>query len=464
MKKFSYLLIAEMLGLSATLQAEDVVLSTFEDGDNGLINNTPWYDAGLYDQQPGVMANPLTDGLNTSSKCFGMVKKDMAGAWWGAWTFLDLATPITITEENKYFKMMVYRSSKCGGTTIGWNTNEGDCWLNSKDVSEYGVWQDMVWDLTDKIGTELKTIVLLHYDWDGQNTPQSTLYFDNLVLSSDPLPRGVTLMDGTGFGFGFEDESEMNKWVAKVEINDTENNAYSIVDNPYPEDDLNTSAKAMRFDKGDVTWWHGGPHFELNGLIQLGADLGLQYLHVAVAIPPTAFDETGMCTIQTSAWDHLGKESETKHLLFEGQENKWNDLVFELTQELNYLQKLAVRFDIRKDAEDEYINSPAGTFYVDAIEINADENPRTSIKNDAGGTGMVEKAKVQKSYVLLNNGSKDARVVVSEDTVLEIGAMNGAVVRQVEVNAGDVVYVNTLAPGMYYIKAKGEKAVVLVVK
>lgn len=463
MKKISYLLMAGMLGLSATVQADDVVLSTFEDGDNGLVNNTPWYDAGLYDQQPAIVTNPLTDGINTSSKCFGMVKKDMAGAWWGAWTFFDLATPVTITEETKYFKMMVYRSSKCGGTTIGWNTNES-AWLNSMNVNEYGVWQDIVLDLTDKIGTELKTIVLLHYDWDGQNTPQAELLFDNFVLSSDPLPRGVTLMDGTDFGFGFENESQMNKWVAHVEINDTENNAYSIVDNPYPEDALNTTAKAMRFDKGDVTWWHGGPHFELNGLIQLGADLGLQYLHVAVAIPETAFDESGICTIQTSAWDHLGKESETKHLLFEGQENMWNDLVFDLTEELNYIQKLAVRFDIRKDANDEYINSPAGAFYVDAIQIDTNGDLRSEIVGDAGGTGMVENVKAQKSYVLLNNGSKEARVVASEDTVLEIGSMNGAMVRKVEVKAGDVVYVNTLAAGLYYIKAKGEKAVVLVVK
>lgn len=463
MKKKSFLLVAGLLSLSMAMQAEDVVLSTFEDGDNGLVNNTPWYEAGLYDQQPGIVANPLTNGLNTSSKCFGMVKKDMVGTWWGAWTFFDLATPVTITEETKYFKMMVYRSSECGGTTIGWNSNE-NAWLNSMNVNEYGVWQDIVLDLSDKVGEELKTIVLLHYDWDGQNTPQAALYFDNFVLSSDPLPRGVTLMDGTGFGFGFEDESNFNKWVANVEINDEENNAYSIVDNPYPDDVLNTTAKAMQFDKGDVTWWHGGPHFELNGLIQLGADLGLQYLHVAVAIPETAFDENGMCTIQTSAWDHLGKESEMTHLLFEGQENMWNELVFDLTQELNYLQKLAVRFDIRKDADDEYINSPAGTFYVDAVEINGDENPRESIAADEGGTGAVESVMEDKSFRLINNGCKDARVAVTEDTQLEIGSMNGAVVKKFDVKAGDMVYVNTLAPGLYYIKARGEKAVVLVVK
>lgn len=461
MKKNYLFALTCLLGLNVAAQTtDDFVLSTFEDGDNGLVNNTPWYDAALYDQQPAIVANPLTDGINTSSKCFGMVKKDMVTTWWGAWTFFDLSNPVTITEENKYFKMMVFRSTESGGTTIGWNTNE-EAWLNSVTLQNYGVWEDVVLDLTDKIGETLSTIVLLHYDWDGQNTAQAALYFDNFVLSSDPLPRGVTLMDGTGFGFGFEDQAEMDKWVSDVDINDEENNAYSIVDNPYPEDALNRTPKAMQFDKGDVTWWHGGPHFELNGLIQLGSDLGLQYLHVAVSVPETAFDESGMCTIQTSAWDHLGKESEKKHLLFQGQENMWNELVFDLTQELNYIQKFAVRFDIRKDANDEYINSPVGTFYVDAIEINEDENPREEIDGETGLNTVKEETD---SYVIINNGRCDARVVVSEDTVVEIGTLSGSVVKRVSVNTGDVIYVNTLASGLYYIKAEGNDAKVLVVK
>lgn len=461
MKKNYLFALACVFGLNAFAQTtDDLVLSTFEDGDNSLVNNTPWYEAALYDQQPGIVSNPLTDGINTSSKCFGMVKKDMAASWWGAWTFFDLAEPITITEETKYFKMMVYRSSECGGTTIGWNSNES-AWLNSVTLQNYGVWQDVVLDLTDKIGETLNTIVLLHYDWDGQNTPQAAIYYDNFVLSSDPLPRGVTLMDGTGFAFGFEDETEMDKWVSKVEINDEENNSYAIVDNPYPEDAFNSTTKSMQFDKGDVTWWHGGPHFELNGLIQLGSDLGLQYLHVAVAVPETAFDESGMCTIQTSAWDHLGKESEKKHLLFQGQENMWNELVFDLTQELNYIQKFAVRFDIRKDANDEYINSPVGTFYVDAVEINGDENPREQINEGTGLDTVVEK---EEAYTIINNGMYGTRVVASQNTVIEIGTISGSLVRKVEVNTGDVIYVNTLAPGVYYVKTEGSNAKVLVIK
>ena len=160
-------------------ESQDINLCTFENGDEGMWDNTPWFDSGNFVINPTIMENPMKSDLNNSDKCLGTVIKENTG-WWGAWTFLQLKEPVLITEDMKYIKMMVYRSENRGGLSLGWNTN--DNWFNSVSPRNEGVWEDVVFDIRDKVGEELSVLVLLHYDWNGQNGPQVEYYYDNIEI------------------------------------------------------------------------------------------------------------------------------------------------------------------------------------------------------------------------------------------------------------------------------------------
>lgn len=430
-------------------QNSEVIISTFEDGDNGLQDNTPWCNGDFFVVGASIMQNPLTNGLNTSEKCFGTVMKENSD-WWGAWTFLDLKNPVTITEETKYLKMMVYRSANRGGLSIGWNTNT-DAWLKSVAPRQEGVWEDVVFDLTDKIGTELKTMVLLHHNWDGQKGPQATYLYDNVILSSNSLPRGVTLMDGTGFEVNFEQEAQTNKWISKTEVFSPELNSVEIVANPTPEDALNKTAQVFKFEKGVCDWWHGGPKFVLNGLLELNEEKDLQYFHVAVNVPATAFDADGICTVQLCAWDHLGKETNKSFLLFDGSENMWQDLVFDLTEELNYTEAFSVRFDVRKDAADEWIKSPAGTFYLDAMTLDGNEAERDAILSSISNN-KISGAKIFNTKAGIN-------VCVDANSTVEVIAASGMVFKKAQLKSRDTAVITNLHPGVYLVRLTDEKGI-----
>ena len=73
------------LGSISAQNNADKIISTFEDGDNGLTDTTPWCDGNLFEMGAQIMNNPETGGINNSEKCFGAVFKPNGGRW-GAWT------------------------------------------------------------------------------------------------------------------------------------------------------------------------------------------------------------------------------------------------------------------------------------------------------------------------------------------------------------------------------------------
>lgn len=436
------------LGSISAQNNADKIISTFEDGDNGLTDTTPWCDGNLFEMGAQIMNNPETGGINNSEKCFGAVFKPNGG-WWGAWTYLELEKPVVISEEQPYLKMMVYRSVNRGGMSIGINNN--DPWEKSFSTKADGVWEDIIFDLTDKIGTELSTLVILHQNWDGQEGPQATYLYDNVVMSDNLLPRGVELVDGKGFNLSFQQQKETDKWIKNIEIFSDEINSYEIVDNPTINDDLNKTSKVFKFDKGNCDWWHGGPKFNLNGLIELGEENELQYMHVAVNVPETAFNEDGICTVQLCAWDHLGRESNQTFNIFEGDDNMWHDLVFSLTDELNYITNFSVRFDIRKDNNDNWIKSPEGVFYLDEIAISNLEEERILIEDQDAGEGN-SVSQTGKNSNIVYNTKRGLNITVANDALVDISSVSGINVKRFNAKANETTVISSLPQGVYLIK------------
>jgi len=85
--------------------------------------------------------------------------------------------------------------------------------------------------------------------------------------------------------------------------------------------------------------------------------------------------------VQLNAKDFTGAQTDSgdSQKYWSTDAGNWVDMVFDVSLKLSYVQEFTVRFDVRKDALDAYIKSPAGTFYMDAASIDANPDPRTVV-------------------------------------------------------------------------------------
>ncbi|MDR0546967.1 MAG: T9SS type A sorting domain-containing protein [Dysgonamonadaceae bacterium] len=372
-----------LLSLVFGLQAQ-TTLATFEDGgenhlrvgDYSTDGDPGWY-GDVYVSNPAVGDNPSKSGINTSDKCVVAVLKENSD-WWGCFFVLMLDNPVSITESNKYLHLQVYRSVQVKNFCIGFNErNEDSGRVFSGKLSADGVWENVVVDLSSKIGQELNYISFITMaNWDDPKptVPQSIFAVDNIVLSNSQLPPGVTLVDGNGLFVGFEIETEINTWVHEIDLLNA-SNAASIIDNPFGAATL-IGNKIVKFDKSaDASWWQGY-RIDFNGIMQVGGDYP-NVLHILTYVPSAVFTaEAGLesIDIQLCAKDHLGNENTRRITVWDDETDKWIDLVMEINT-INYLKEVTVRYDLRQNG-DEYVNSPANTYYLDAIAFDKSSDER----------------------------------------------------------------------------------------
>jgi hypothetical protein len=217
---------------------------------------------------------------------------------------------------------------------------------------------------------------VLSTNWSDPRTgwDAATYAFDNFTLSGSPLPPGVTLVDGSGLFIGFENQTEIDTWVHEIDLLNV-SNAASIVDNPFGSANL-IGNKVVKFDKAaDASWWQGY-RIDFNGVMAVGGE-SPNMLHVLTYVPGAVFAaETDLASIdiQLCAKDHLGNENTKIYTVWDDEIDKWTDLVLEINA-IEYLKEVTVRYDLRSE-NDSYVNSPANTYYLDAIAFDKSDEPR----------------------------------------------------------------------------------------
>lgn len=371
---------AVALGLCSGANAQ--MLATFEDGfDNQLELSDEWYEQSLFIVQPEIGTNDVKEGLNTSDKCFKAVNVADAD-WWGNFYALKLKQPVTITESNRYLKFLAYRSEQPKLFVV--EASEGGDFVEiyRGKLKTDGSWQGVVVDVGSAFMNKevQKFRIIFSANWDDPRTGWGaiTYMFDDFQLSDNPLTPGLTpVTDLSDFNIGFESQEVLDKWVAKIDMQN-ETNSYEIVDNPFTESTVNPGGKVFRFNKSEEASWWQGPMLYLENVLELSPDY--KYLHVLVNAPESALNDLGEMVVQICVKDHLGKEHTESILIYDDEVGKWMDLVTEIVG-ISYVQQIEVRFDLRKDEAGEYIVAPANTFYFDEVTINNDVDPRLEIVN-----------------------------------------------------------------------------------
>lgn len=353
-------------------------LATFEEGANDYLTIDGWWNPDLYVEGagPSLMDNTAKGGINTSNRCVGAVNMPDAD-WWGNFFPLKLKEPITITEDNCFLKFSAYRSIQPKNLIVYFNDYDNEVWRGK--LSTDAEWHGIAIDLSKRyLGQELKNIIFcVSANWDEPRGGwgAATYLFDDFELSNDPLPTGVVpIKDLSAFNVNFENQETTDTWVAKMDgINET--NTVTVIDNPVSSS-INGSSKVVQFDKSaEASWWQGY-RAQFAGALEVSD--AHKYMHVMVWVPEAALGGREVVDVQLYAQDFTGNENVMLQGIWDDEVDGWIDLVMDVNR-IKYVTEVQVRFDIQKNNNDEYINSPANKFYVDEIVMNNESRPRTSI-------------------------------------------------------------------------------------
>ena len=454
MKKLFTLCILALIFCSV-VQAQ--MLATFEDGADDKLIKGGWCEVDRFVVEPGIGENAAKGGLNTSDRCFLAVAVENAD-WWGQFGFLEFINPVMITENNRYLKFLAYRShqAKDFRICVG-NDPEKDEVFYGK-LTANATWEGVVVDLGNYVGEEISCITIVYSaNWsDPRQVPLSTYMFDNFELSDNTIPPGQTEVDGSTMQLNFESEQDSIDWVAEYDLIVEQNN-YKIIDNPFTTSTINAGGKVVEFYKSDqASWWQGFRVVFNDGLIVRENN----YLHVMVYVPSTVL-QNGEYSIdvQLCTKDFILNENTEAFTVWDDEMDEWIDLVLPIT-EIAHLKEITVRFDIRKDGtgEDaEWINSPANTYYIDAIAFNSNENPRTIISSGLNNTQLENDITVIGGEGFIKINSKQA-------VAAQVFNVAGTMVKQISATDSQEI---SLDKGLYIVKvqtldgnSKGFKALV----
>jgi hypothetical protein len=435
---------AQTLAAFEDLAEDNLLLS-----DYGTSGDPYWYESSLFVDGglPQVGNNPAVGGNNTSAKC--LLAINVADAdWWGNFAVLGMKTPITITESNRYLHVKVYRSIQPKDFRIGFNGREDANIVFSGTVANDATWENIVCDLgASFMDADLEYIYIIwSTNWSDPRTgwESATYAFDDFTLSDSPLPPDVTPVDGNGLKIGFESQSEITQWVQEFDLINADNTA-EIIDNPFTTSAVNSAGKALQFNKSaDASWWQGY-RIVFNNVLSVGGDYP-NYLHTLVYIPGSVLED-GMLgvDVQLCAKDHTGKENTALFTVWDDEVDEWIDLVMEINQ-IEYLKEVTVRYDLRKNENDEYINSPANTFYLDEIVFDKDENPRTEINTGINKPAAQPLAKVTAT-------GEAIQIYTSKNAGIQVYNVVGQLIESAYTSGNRSIPVNK---GLYIVKVASE--------
>lgn len=399
-----------------------------------------------------IADNPLKTGINTSDKALHMYSLKNH-SWWPDFLIMTLAEQITVTEENRYLHVYHYRENLNKGFTLYLTSDASwaeDADKGTKrfdlDLSTAGVWEDVVVDLKWFIENQqpLASInFLVDRNWGNDSESATHYYWDEIVLNNSSMPRGVKVREEKEMNIFVGNEASYTNWVGSLDLQNSENTS-SIVANPFTSQTaVLNSASVLKFNKSEnASWWQGGPRFVLNGTMAVGVDGAPTFMHVMVNIPEIK-DGKEYYVVQLNAKDFSGKQldSGTSNKYWADDKGKWVDCVMDVTS-LGYVSEVSVRFDVRRDDADNYINSPAGEFYLDAIALNGSEAPREKVTGKTK-TG-IQNLKVYACSRMI--------VVEGQVEVLDIYSVSGQKIDQVK-SVANRTEVQVAREGVYVVKA-----------
>ena len=437
MRKITLLsLLMFLTSLIFNVYAIDFFVAGFENGETGY--NTEGWAAG-YTME--ITNNTESSGINNSDKCLMTTVAGTDVDRWGLWVHINLETPITITSENRYFKVMVKRTPNNTSMALALDHDaprNPNTYYGLTKPTKSGVWCDVVFDLFNDDPTksceniEVQKFLICLGTWDGCEAGVTML--DNIVLSDNAKPRGVKEITSELL-VNFDDEELTANNFASFAVQSTEA-AIEIVANPLPGSEVNPSTKCLKYSKPvNTVWWHAAQCM-VNGLAPIS--MSRYYLHVMMYIP----DATAVKVLVKS---HIGKQYDETIYPQDGE--AWYDYVMDVS-ELDNISEISFRFNYTVE---ENWDNPAGIYYIDEFVLNNDAEPRETVqsgtKNPVAGN-----LKIYADGNMLHINFPDLK----QATVYSLNGQLAAI----EKAAGSSVSIE-LAKGAYIVKVENKTGAIV---
>jgi hypothetical protein len=440
-KQITLSLLAILMTTSVVVAQTVTPLYNFETGTTQAGTYAMAWTGAPYITSYAPGTNPDAAGINATATSLNLV--EVAGVnWWDNLSVFTLTTPTTITSSNRYLHIM-FRTTDIagGGFSVNLNTNallgdpnKGTTRFDA-NLSANNTWQDVVIDLNYLITNNIQLSSFdMNPDLNGWGGGSGGTYnFDEIILSSSPLPRGTTFLTGNDL-YDFEPGTAAN--ITGITTSADANNPVTYpVANPY-KTGMNLTANVGKRTAAATTNWWTGFGFTFANPVQV--DANHKYLHIMMIAPANgqqvSFDvkqgatnviADGLATITTA--------------------NTWQDVVLDVSG-MAYISGMSIKCG-------NWGGTAVGDYYFDEIYIDGSSAPRTNVATELRTAKTTLKAySINKNIYIENSGA---------ETQLNVFNINGQKIIAKHILNSETIPVKY--SGLYLVKV-GDQTVKVLVK
>jgi len=357
MKRF-FLFSLGLALLAFNLTAQKI--AGFESGTSDLFNKFTWIGTtGSF----GIVDNPSKTGINTTAKCaLNFRVKGATSAWTESADFSsDPLNPVAVTPTNRYLHVFVYSDQSYAGYIRVRYTTADNKWLDpSKEIRfnfSAGKWTDVVLDLQTAGVTSIYGLYFMSQDWGNTYATNSNFYYDEIEISNDPNPRGVSVLE-TACTVADSETTGVSPQFTMVGTSG--GSVLQLADNTL-RTGANETLKALKVKQSNETVWWCRANITFNNPVKVNSNT--RYLHVLVKSPLS-----GISVLTYEPAEHWFTQAVSKR-------NEWSDVVVDLMSAGHNLTNTVLNSIGICGNSSTFI--PNMEWYIDQIAFSADPQPRT---------------------------------------------------------------------------------------
>lgn len=353
--------IVTIIFLCATKTIAQQSIATFENTANDVFSVYSWEgSSGTF----GVADNPSKSGIDSTNKCLLNYRtKNGSSAWTVAGEITNNPlNPIAVTAATRYLHIMVYSNQSVDGYIRLRYSATDDKWLTPAKELRFsftsGKWTDLVLDLQSAGVTSLYGLYFMSQDWNNVYPQDSYFYYDEILLNSDPSPRGSGVLTSACTVGDFENPGINPPFTME---GTSGGSTISRVENPENRTNNTTSYVLKIKEQGETTWWSRAKIL-FNNYVKISS--ATRYLHMMIKCP---YNLSVLTYEPSEHWFFVSPPLR----------NQWSDVVVDLMSSGYNLSNTVLQSVGICANSSTYI--PDMEWYVDEIAFSANPNPRSIV-------------------------------------------------------------------------------------
>lgn len=347
-----------LIFMFSEMQAQKI--AGFESGIPDLFDKMTWLPtSGSF----GIVDNPLKTANNSTNKCALNLRVKNASSSWTESADLTSAgsQALTVSATNRYLHVYVYSTQSYAGYIRLRYTATDNKWLDPPKEIRFnfsaGTWTDLVLDLQSAGVTSIYGLYFMSQDWGNTYATNSNFYYDEIEVSNDPNPRGISVFETACTVADFETNG-VNPTFTMAGTSGS--SVLQLADN-IVKTGANETQKALQVKQTNETVWWCRANITFNNPVKVNTNT--RYLHAMVKSPLS-----GISVLTYEPGEHWFTKTVTKR-------NEWCDVVVDLMANDYNLNGTILKSVGICGNTTTYI--PNMEWYIDEVTFSGDAKERT---------------------------------------------------------------------------------------